>query len=460
MKLFKWLLGCLSASLVFVFIENSAGTGSHFLKIGSDLFQFSSEANLIINVIILTLFIFMGVYLIVNIKTPFDPDRRFIPLIWVMAFGIGYFAILSSIDVSDEPIETLLRGLKLGILLSSATLVAGLVSIKYFWTKFHVGFFSLINITISVYAWTNLTEFCSSIGLLLLFCLITQVLVNLFMVLLFKTSFPLFKKFLRVLAKPGKFAKITLPLLPFILATFFYIQASIARHEENPDDKLIPSVEQIVDASKRVAFEKDRDGEIRLWEDSLVSLQRFVISSGIVFLSLFVGLFMGSFPYIDKVFGGYMALFDKIPPMALLPILFIAFGLDETAKIMLIVLGTSTTLILDTRLRAKGVPQESIIKAMTLKASNPELIFKIILPRIFPMVLDTFRLSIKSIVTFLIVGEALSATAGLGYRIFLAKRYMDMPLILVYVGWLCLAAFLLDFLIQMWIKKRYKWLNK
>ena len=58
--------------------------------------------------------------------------------------------------------------------------------------------------------------------------------------------------------------------------------------------------------------------------------------------------------------------------------------------------------------------------------------------QVFPKVLDTIRLNFKAVILFLIAGEALAATAGLGYRIFVVRRYMAMDIIIPYVIWLSL----------------------
>ena len=58
---------------------------------------------------------------------------------------------------------------------------------------------------------------------------------------------------------------------------------------------------------------------------------------------------------------------------------------------------------------------------------------------------------------FLIAAEAIAATDGLGYRIFLVRRYMSMDVILPYVAWITLLAFIFDQLLA-WINTRlYPW---
>jgi NitT/TauT family transport system permease protein len=62
-------------------------------------------------------------------------------------------------------------------------------------------------------------------------------------------------------------------------------------------------------------------------------------------------------------------------------------------------------------------------------------------------------------ILYLIAGEAIAATVGLGYRIFLVRRYIAMDIIIPYVLWISLLAFLADFLVRLWIKKRYRWVE-
>ena len=76
------------------------------------------------------------------------------------------------------------------------------------------------------------------------------------------------------------------------------------------------------------------------------------------------------FPYVGSFFLRFVLFFDKIVALSLLPILFIAFGIDELAKVMLIVIGVTPTIILDTFNLTRGVPSEQIVKAFTLGAGD------------------------------------------------------------------------------------------
>jgi len=296
--------------------------------------------------------------------------------------------------------------------------------------------------------------------------------------------------FFDINARPGKKISLVLSIVLFVIGIMLYGHGANVRHKENPNDKLIPTPGQMYESFCRAIFQpvvheeydddgelipsdepktlKDarekgvmwkmlKEGEYQLWEDTKASGYRIIIAMLFVFLGVIIGLYMAMFPYLDRLLYHFILFFDKIPALAILPILFIIFGLDETAKISLIVIGVAPTVILDTYLRVKDLPKEQITKGMTLKASTHEIIYKIVFPQIFPKVLDTIRLNFKAVILFLIAGEALAAEAGLGYRIFVVRRYLDMATIIPYVIYISLLAFLIDFALRMWIKKRFTW---
>ena len=143
--------------------------------------------------------------------------------------------------------------------------------------------------------------------------------------------------------------------------------------------------------------------------------------------------------------------------MAVLPILFIVFGLGELSKVMLIIIGVTPFLIRDLYQRTKELPREQLVKAQTLGANSSQIIFRVLLPQVMPRLIDAVRLSLGTAWLFLIAAEAIAATDGLGYRIFLVRRYMSMDVILPYVMWITFLAFLLDWLLSKSSRKLFPW---
>jgi len=249
---------------------------------------------------------------------------------------------------------------------------------------------------------------------------------------------------------PDRSSRLLLILLPFALLLFVYFSASTSRLAENPNDKLLPSASQMVDAIDRLAFTEDkRSGQYLFWQDTASSLQRLGLGLGIAaLLGLVLGIAAGSVP----LFGAPLS-----PPLAILPILFIVFGLGELSKVMLIVIGITPCIARDIEQRAREIPGELLIKAQTLGANSWTLILRLVLPQLMPRLLISLRLMLGSAWLFLIAAEAIASTDGLGYRIFLVRRYMAMDVILPYVVWITLLAWLMDLGLRQVLRLCFPW---
>jgi NitT/TauT family transport system permease protein len=258
---------------------------------------------------------------------------------------------------------------------------------------------------------------------------------------------------------PARGSRIVLALLPFILIAIIYVIGSAERRAANPDDKLLPPISEMVASSKRLAAEPDRrSGDYVLWADTAASLQRMALGLGIAALTgLTLGVAIGLLPVAGAGFGTLVAVLSMIPPMAVLPILFIVFGLGELSKVVLIIIGVTPTLIRDLSLEVAAMPREQLIKAQTLGASTWQVAIRVVLPQIMPRLIKCLRLMIGPAFLFLISAEAIASDVGLGYRIFLVRRYLSMDVILPYVAWITLLAYIFD-LVLVWIgRKAFPW---
>ncbi|MBD9484872.1 ABC transporter permease [Pseudomonas sp. PDM14] len=258
---------------------------------------------------------------------------------------------------------------------------------------------------------------------------------------------------------PDRGGRLLLILLPFALLLFAYFVGSAARLTENPNDKLLPSASQMVSAIDRLAFTEDkRSGNYLFWEDSAASLKRLAMGIGIAALAgLCLGIAAGILPLFRAPLSPLLTVLSMVPPLAILPILFIVFGLGELSKVMLIVIGITPVLARDLEQRAREIPTEILIKAQTLGASTWTLILRVVLPQLLPRLLIALRLVLGSAWLFLIAAEAIASTDGLGYRIFLVRRYMAMDVILPYVVWITLLAWLMDLGLRQLTRLCFPW---
>lgn len=272
----------------------------------------------------------------------------------------------------------------------------------------------------------------------------------------------------RISAHPGRAAGWVLSWLLFAAGISAYFYAAQQRHRENPDDRVMPTIAQMArafgDAALKPAGEEEaRDSGFRasmLWKDTQASGRRFLISVILLVPAVLLGLHMAMFPHIGAFFLRFILFFDKLVALSLLPILFIAFGIDELSKIMLIVIGVTPTIILDTFNLGKSVPHEQIVKGYILGAGDIAIAYRIVFKQIWPRVLNSIRLNLKSVMLFLFAGEMIASTDGLAYRIALLRRHMGMDTIIPYVLWVALLLFLVDVAMNTLNHKLHPWFRE
>jgi NitT/TauT family transport system permease protein len=273
-------------------------------------------------------------------------------------------------------------------------------------------------------------------------------------------------------ARPRRSVTQGLSWLLFAVSIALYAHLSLVRHEENAEDRIVPSANQLVHGIETSVFhpaEEDDDlpadaslwKQIHysmLWKDTMASSVRFGIALALMIPGIFLGLHMGVFPYVGAFFLRYVLFFDKIVALSLLPILFIVFGIGEWSKIMLMVIGVAPTLILDTYQITRAVPREQIVKAFTLRSSNLGVAYRVIFPQILPQVINSVRLNLKPLALFLFAGEMIASSDGLAYRIALMRRHMGMDIIIPYLLWVALLLFGTDALLRFLNRRLHPWL--
>ncbi len=258
---------------------------------------------------------------------------------------------------------------------------------------------------------------------------------------------------------PSRGLSILLAALPFIAVFVVYSLGSHARLAENPADKILPSLTQMAATIYDYAFVADkRTGQYLFWSDTAISLWRLGLGLGVaVLIALVLGVPAGFIPWMRALIQPFVSAFSLIPPITILPILFILVGLDEMSKIALIVMGTAPVMLRAVALGVEEIPRELIVKAQTLGASTWQMITRVVLPQVLPRLITALRFALIPGWIFLVSAEAIAATSGLGYRIFLVRRFLSMDVILPYVAWITLLAWTMDILLGALQRKAFPW---
>jgi len=242
-------------------------------------------------------------------------------------------------------------------------------------------------------------------------------------------------------------------ILPFVIPVVVFVvydYYATVYLELNPQGKILPSFGMMGQRIWDLAFTLDPRAHVYLlWSDTLVSLIRFFTGLTLAaIVGLLLGMNMALFPGMRLLLLGTVVALSFIPMVAMLPILLIALGIGEEAKITLIFLGLVFFITRDMEGATRRLPKPLLDKARTLGASELALVYRIVFPMILPRLLESIRLNLGPAWLFLITGEAIAASQGLAYRIFLFRRVgPDMAGIIPYVAWIGILSFTTFYLI-------------
>ena len=154
----------------------------------------------------------------------------------------------------------------------------------------------------------------------------------------------------------------------------------------------------------------------------------FAIGGG---LGLLLGLLTGSFRLAETLLDSTLQMLRNIPALALIPLVILWFGIDETAKLFLVALGVFFPIYLNTFHGIRAVDKGLIEMAKSYGLSGWQLYRQVILPGALPSILVGVRFSLGLMWVLLIVAETISAEAGIGYLTMTAREFLQTDVVLV-----------------------------
>lgn len=163
---------------------------------------------------------------------------------------------------------------------------------------------------------------------------------------------------------------------------------------------------------------------ISLWR----ALVGFLIGGSIGFA---LGLFNGLFKSFDLLLDTSIQMLRNIPHLALIPLVILWFGIDETSKIFLVVLGVLFPVYINTYHGIKSVDRGLIEMGRAYGLKGFSLFVHVIFPGALSSILVGIRYSLGIMWTTLIVAETIAANSGVGYMAMNAREFMQMDIIVL-----------------------------
>ncbi len=180
----------------------------------------------------------------------------------------------------------------------------------------------------------------------------------------------------------------------------------------------LPSPTEVVRGTLQLFIQYDLG--MAIW----VSTRRILIAFGLASaIALPLGVLMGAFEPVNRIFEPIMAPLRYMPISAFIPLLILWFGIYESQKIAFLFLGVFVYLLPVVVTAIRAVPEELVQTALTLGVSRWQAVLTVLVPAALPEIFDSFRVMNAISWTYVILAEAVNPEHGLGYMVELARTH-------------------------------------
>ncbi len=148
-------------------------------------------------------------------------------------------------------------------------------------------------------------------------------------------------------------------------------------------------------------------------------------------LGLVLGLLTGSVRWLETLLDSTFQMVRNIPPLALIPLVILWFGIEEQAKLFLISVAVFFPIYINTFHGIRNVDPGLVEMGRTYGLSRWGLYRQVILPGAMSSILVGLRFSLGLMWVILIVAETISAQAGIGYLTMNAREFLQTDVVLL-----------------------------
>ena len=188
------------------------------------------------------------------------------------------------------------------------------------------------------------------------------------------------------------------------------------------NERTLPSPQQVFWAGWD--FGRNGYSDVTLWEHVWDSFSR--LGKGLfwgVILGVPIGMAMGLSSRWRGVFDPIVELLRPIPPLALIPLFIVWFGIGEEGKVNLLLFAAIWIMVIAARSGVLAVNTTKVHAAYSLGASKAQVLRHVILPNALPAIFTGLRVAIGGCWGTLVAAELLGSSSGLGFTIFKARQF-------------------------------------
>jgi len=175
---------------------------------------------------------------------------------------------------------------------------------------------------------------------------------------------------------------------------------------------LIPSPSRVWNAARGLIISGD------LWKHASISIARvwggYALS---VCCALPLALLFHEHPFLRRIFHGVFEVIRAVPPLAMIPLLILWFGLGEASKLAVIVLASFFPVFLNTESGLSSMDSRWLELSRSLELSFSRHLFSVLIPASLPQIITGLRLGFGYAWRALLGAELFASASGLGYLI-------------------------------------------
>ena len=211
-------------------------------------------------------------------------------------------------------------------------------------------------------------------------------------------------------------------IIPIIIVLAWHFTTT---YTDTPSS-ILPSISKVKNAFESMV----QTGQLQ--EDLRVSFTR--VTKGYAYSILFggiLGILMGMFPVVKKLFGLITTVIRQIPMIAWVPLVILWCGIGEESKIVVIVIAAFFPIMINTLNGVESTPTGYIEVARLYKLGKIKTFAKVYLPHALPQMLVGLKLGLGVSWMAVVASELIAATAGIGYRMSDARSLMRSDIVIV-----------------------------
>jgi sulfonate transport system permease protein len=215
-------------------------------------------------------------------------------------------------------------------------------------------------------------------------------------------------------------------LIPWLMPLVIVLVWQLACATGFVSARVLPAPSDVALAGWKLAL----SGELarNIWVSFWRAGVGFVIGGGIGFC---LGLANGLSQLSNKLTDTTLQMVRNIPHLALIPLVILWFGIDESAKLFLVALGVFFPIYINTLHGIRTVDPQLIEMGRVYGMTGSELFRRVIFPGALPSIFVGLRFALGIMWLTLIVAETIAASSGLGYMAMQAREFMQIDVVVL-----------------------------